>query len=424
MRTYVFNDLLKRVLMYNNYKLKHVINVTDVGHLTSDEDTGDDKVEKAAKEEGRTAKEITDYYFGIFKEDLKKLNIIPPDFWPKATGHIQEQIDLIKILEKKGFTYRTSDGIYFDTSKLSDYGKLAKLNIKNLEEGKRIDIKEKKNKTDFALWKFSENPGIRQQEWDPKKYGLNSGIGFPGWHIECSAMSSKYLGEQFDIHTGGEDHVPVHHTNEIAQSETAFGKKPWVKYWLHSAFLTFNGKKVSKSTGGLYTISELEEKGFDALNFRYLCLTTHYRKRLNFSLEGLESAKKSYDKLRNIILDLRNKNDSKGSDEKYRKEFLSYVNDDLNIPKGLAVLWKVLRSDFGSKEKYKLALEFDKVLGLKLNEIKEEKIPKEILDLIKKREKYREEQNWKKSDELRELIRKKGYEVKDTKEGFVIKILM
>jgi len=237
-------------------------------------------------------------------------------------------------------------------------------------------------------------------------------------------MSSKYLGEQFDIHTGGEDHVPVHHTNEIAQSETAFGKKPWVKYWLHSAFLTFNGKKVSKSTGGLYTISELEEKGFDALNFRYLCLTTHYRKRLNFSLEGLESAKKSYDKLRNIILDLRNKNDSKGSDEKYRKEFLSYVNDDLNIPKGLAVLWKVLRSDFGSKEKYKLALEFDKVLGLKLNEIKEEKIPKEILDLIKKREKYREEQNWKKSDELRELIRKKGYEVKDTKEGFVIKILM
>src|SRR3989344_4431859 len=273
MRTYVFNDLLKRVLMYNNYKLKHVINVTDVGHLTSDEDTGDDKVEKAAKEEGRTAKEITDYYFGIFKEDLKKLNIIPPDFWPKATGHIQEQIDLIKILEKKGFTYRTSDGIYFDTSKLSDYGKLAKLNIKNLEEGKRIDVKEKKNKTDFALWKFSESPGRRQQEWD-----FEGVKGYPGWHIECSAMSSKYLGKQFDIHTGGEDHIQVHHTNEIAQSEAALGVHPWVRYWLHSAFLTLKGEKVSKSKGGLFTVSELEEKGYAALEYRYLCLNVHYRK--------------------------------------------------------------------------------------------------------------------------------------------------
>jgi cysteinyl-tRNA synthetase len=412
MRTYIFNDLLKRVLIFNNYNVKHVMNYTDVGHLTSDEDTGDDKVEKAAKKEGKSAKEITNFYSKVFESDLEKLDIIKPDIICKATDNIQEQINLIKTLEEKGYTYRTSDGIYFDTSKLNDYGKLARLNIKNLEEGKRVDVKEKRNKTDFALWKFSEKPMVRQQEWESPW-----GVGFPGWHIECSAMSSKYLGEQFDIHTGGEDHIPVHHTNEIVQSECAFGKEPWVKYWLHSAFLTFNGKKISKSTGGLFTVSELEEKGFDPLDFRYLCLTTNYRKKLNFSLEGLESAKKSYDKLKNIINDIKNKNDSKGSIEKYKKEFLSYVNDDLNVSKGLALLWSVLRSDLGSKQKYSLTIEFDKVLGLKLNKIKEENIPKEILDLVNKREKYRKENNWKKSDELRDLIKKKCYEVKDTKEG-------
>ena len=412
LRTYIFADILRRVLNFNGYNIKEVMNVTDVGHLTSDEDTGDDKVEKAAKKEGKKAEDIVNYYWNIFKEDFKKLNISEPNIWCKATDNIKEQIDLIKTLEEKGYTYRTSDGIYFDTSKLKDYGKLARLNIKNLEEGKRIDIREKRNKTDFALWKFSEKPGVRQQEWESPW-----GVGFPGWHIECSAMSSKYLGEQFDIHTGGEDHIPVHHTNEIAQSECAFGKKPWVRYWLHSAFLTFEGRKISKSTGGLFTISELEEKGFGPLDFRYLCLTTHYRKKLNFGLEALESAKKSYDKLKNIINDMRSKNDSKGSIEKYKKEFLSCVNDDLNIPKGLALLWKVLRSDLGSKQKCSLALEFDKVLGLGLDKVREETIPKEILYLVNEREKYRKENNWKKSDELRDLIKKKGYEVKDTKEG-------
>jgi len=237
LRTYIFSDILKRVLQYNGYKVKHVMNVTDVGHLTSDADTGEDKVELAAKKEHKTAKEITNYYWKIFRKDLKKLNIIEPNTWAKATDHIKEQIGLIKKLEKKGFTYKTSDGIYFDTSKFPNYGKLARLKKEGLKAGARIKLGEKKNVTDFALWKFSEKPGVRQQEWDSPW-----GIGFPGWHIECSAMSMKYLGEHFDIHTGGEDHIPVHHTNEIAQSEAATGKK-FVNYWLHGAFLTFKGEK-------------------------------------------------------------------------------------------------------------------------------------------------------------------------------------
>ena len=253
LRSYIFADILKRVLLYNEFKVKHVINITDVGHLTSDADEGEDKIEKAAAREGKKAEDIANYYFKIFEEDLNKLNIISPDVWCKATEHIKEQIELIKKLEKRGYTYKTSDGIYFNTSKFKNYGKLALLNSEGLEAGKRISVGEKKNKTDFALWKFSEKPGKRQQEWNSPW-----GIGFPGWHIECSAMSSKYLGEQFDIHMGGEDHIPIHHTNEIAQSECAFGKKPWVNFWMHGAFLTSKGEKVSKSKGGLFTISELK----------------------------------------------------------------------------------------------------------------------------------------------------------------------
>ncbi len=257
MRYNLFVDSLRRVLLYNEYKVKQVMNVTDVGHLTSDQDTGEDKMEKAAAKEGKKAQDIANHYFKVFKEDLNKLNVIEPDIWCKATEHIQEQINLIKILEKKGFTYKTSDGIYFDTSKLNDYGKLANLKLEEQKAGERIDMKEKKNKTDFSLWKFSEKPGERQQEWESPW-----GIGYPGWHIECSAMSSKYLGKQFDIHTGGEEHIPIHHTNEIAQSEAAFGKKPWVKYWLHVRWLLFKNEKMSKSKGGIYTISALQEKGY------------------------------------------------------------------------------------------------------------------------------------------------------------------
>ena len=419
LRTYVSNDLLKRVFLYNNYKVKHVINVTDVGHLTSDADTGEDKMERAAKKEGKKASEIADYYFKIFKEDLEKLNIIEPDVWPKASEHIKEQISLIKILEKKGYTYKTGDGIYFDTSKLNDYGKLARLNIKELRAGKRIKVGEKKNKTDFALWKFSEKEGVRQQEWKSPW-----GLGFPGWHVECSAMSSKYLGKHFDIHTGGQEHIPVHHTNEIAQSESAFGKKPWVNYWIHFAWLLFKGEKVSKSKGGLYTLSELEGKNYDALAFKYLCLTTYYGKPLNFTIEILNSSMRSYLRLKNIISKIKKSKEKKNKRniEIAKKQFLDIINNDFNTSKALSFLWEILRDNkLNDSEKYELALDFDKVFGLGLDKEKKIEIPGEINKLVAEREKARKKKDWEKADELRKKINKLGYVLEDTKGEVVVK---
>src|SRR3989344_4471265 len=297
MRAYVFVDILKRALLFNGLKVKHVMNVTDVGHLTSDSDEGEDKMELAVKKEHRTVREIANFYLKVFMSDLKRLNILEPDLMPKATEHIKEQIALIKKLEKKGYTYLTDDGIYFDSSKFKRYAEFARLNLRELEAGKRVSMGEKKHASDFALWKFSSQDSKRQQEW--KAFGK---MGFPGWHIECSAMSMKYLGTHFDIHTGGEDHIAVHHTNEVAQSEAATGKK-FVNYWLHSAFLTFKGEKVSKSKGGLYTILELQ--GYEPLSFRYLCLMTHYKKPLNFSLENLDAAKNALERLKRKILEIK-----------------------------------------------------------------------------------------------------------------------
>ncbi|MEK6757562.1 MAG: cysteine--tRNA ligase, partial [Nanoarchaeota archaeon] len=318
-----------------------------------------------------------------------------------------EQIDLIKKLEEKGYTYKTSDGIYFDTSKLKDYRKLAKLDISGLQEGKRIQVGDKKNKTDFALWKFSETPGVRQQEWKSPW-----GIGFPGWHIECSAMSMKFLGENFDIHTGGIDHIPIHHTNEIAQSEAATGKK-FVNYWLHGNFLTFKGEKVSKSKGGLYTITQLEEKNFKPLSYRYLTLTTHYRKPLNFSLDELESSKNAYQRLKNIISELKN---DKKINESYLKEFENEINNDLNVPNAVQILWKLVR-DEKADGKIETIKKMDEVFGLDL--LKEEKIsvPKKVQELVEKREQARKNKDWKKADDLRNEIQKLGYSVDDSKEG-------
>jgi cysteinyl-tRNA synthetase len=417
LRTYVFNDILKRVLIYDGFKVKHVMNYTDVGHLTSDADEGEDKMEKAALREHKSASEIAGHYATVFEEDCRKLNIIPPTVTCKATEHIPEQIALVQTLEAKGFTYRTSDGIYFDTAKLPDYGALGRIDTEGLEAGKRIDMAEKRNKTDFALWKFSEEPGKRQQEWDSPW-----GLGFPGWHIECSAMSSKYLGNQFDIHTGGEDHIQVHHTNEIAQSEAAFGIKPWVKYWLHGAFLTFKGEKVSKSKGGLYTISELEEQGYSALDYRYLCLNTHYKKQLSFSLEVLDGAKNTFARLSNIIIDLKTKVDSNESEkiQEYRRQFQECIDDDLNMPQALSVLWNVLRDTaLGSTEKLSLALEFDQVFGLGLVDLKTASVTvdKDIEILLKLREKARKEKDFKKADEIRELLKRRGLTVDDTSDG-------
>ncbi len=416
MRAYIFADLLRRCLEYNRYKTKHIINVTDVGHLTSDGDYGEDKMEKAAEKEGRRAEDLARYYYSFFVDDLKKLNVMMPTKWVWASKHIKEQIELIKKLERKGYTYKTKDGIYFDSSKFKNYGKLARLNLSGLKAGKRVDIGEKKSKTDFALWKFSSPEEKRQQEWDSPW-----GVGFPGWHIECSAMSMKYLGEHFDIHTGGEDHIPVHHTNEIAQSEAATDKK-FANYWLHNAFLVDEeGKKVSKSRGGLYTISELEEKEFKPEHFRYFCLLTHYRKPLTFTLDNLDAAKKAYERIFRKIIGLRDeKHKGKDFSERYRKDFLEAVNDDLNMPKAIQVLIEALDDfDFDPRKKLKLLEDFDNVLGLGIKGMKEkvEKIPMNIRKLVRAREAARAEKDWERADLLREEIAREGFLVEDSPKG-------
>lgn len=416
---YVFEDILYRTLIYNKYKVKHIINVTDVGHLTSDEDEGEDKVELAAKRENKTAHEITHYYFDLFLKDLKKLNIIEPDKWVWASDHVKEQIDLIKVLEKKGYTYKTSDGIYFDTSKLKNYGELAKLNeqkIKELEAGKRIEFGDKKNKTDFALWKFSDKPGIRQQEWNSPW-----GIGFPGWHIECSAMSSKYLGEQFDIHTGGEEHIPVHHTNEIAQSESAFDKHPWVNYWLHLRWLLLDKGKMSKSKKNVFNLKDLEELGFKPIELRYFFLTGHYRKPLNFSLENLKNSQNAYQRLLNLITEI---NEDEEINKDYLNEFEESINNDLNIPSALQVLWKMIR-DKNAKGKLNTIYKMDEVFGLGLKDFKESgeniEIPDNIKKLLSQRESARTSKNWEIADKIRKQIFDFGFEVLDTQQGAKLK---
>ncbi|MBU0958439.1 MAG: cysteine--tRNA ligase [Nanoarchaeota archaeon] len=411
LRTYIFSDMLKRTLMFDGFNVRHVMNVTDVGHLTSDADTGEDKMERAAEREGKKAKDIAAHYLKLFRDDFNRLNIIEPTIWSKATDNIKEQIDFIKKLENRGYIYKTGDGIYFDTSKLKDYGKLAKLRKEDIKAGKRISLREKRNNTDFALWKFSEEPGKRQQEWDSPW-----GIGFPGWHLECSAMSMKYLGERFDIHTGGMDHIQIHHTNEIAQSEALTGKK-FVNYWLHGAWLLFKGEKVSKSKGGLYTISELEKQGYSALSFRYLVLTTHYRKPLNFTLENLKTAQTSYHRLKNIISEL---NNDKKINKEYLEKFQKEINDDLNTPGSLQVLWNFLR-DEKAEGKIETIKKIDEVLGLDLLKIEKIEIPNKIKKLVSEREKARKEKDWKKADELRDKINKEGYTIDDTKEGTKVK---
>ncbi len=416
MRAYIFSDILKRALLYNDLKVKHIINVTDVGHLTSDSDTGEDKMEKAIEKENKSAQEIADFYFSEFKKDFEKLNILFPDKFPKASDHIKEQIEIIKKLEKKGYTYQTSDGIYFDSSKFKNYGKLAKLDIKGLQGGKRVSLGEKKNTTDFALWKFSPTDKKRQQEWDSPW-----GVGFPGWHIECSAMSMKYLGETFDIHTGGEDHIPIHHTNEIAQSEASTGKK-FANFWMHNAFLVDKqGEKISKSKGGLYTISELEDLGYSPLHYRFFCLLTHYKKQLSFSLENLDSAKNAYEKIKAKIIDLKShKIKAEDKTEIYEKEFLKAINDDLNTPLAIQVFNKALNDDtFSTDKKLKLLEKFDEVFAIGVKTFKEEKvkIPKEIQMLLENRESLRKQKKWAEADIVRDQLKSHGYIIEDSPEG-------
>ncbi len=423
LRRYVGDDVLKRALELNGYKIKHVMNVTDVGHLTSDADTGEDKVEKAAKKLGKSAWDITKFFEEQFFASTKALNIKKPDVVSRATEHIPDQIKLIKKLEEKGFTYKTDDGIYFDTSKLTDYGKLGG-EKKGIKPGARVDVADKKNPTDFALWKFSSKDKKRQMEWDSPW-----GIGFPGWHIECSAMSMKYLGETFDIHTGGIDHLPIHHPNEIAQSETVTGK-PFARFWLHHEFLQVDGRKMSKSLGNLYTIDDVKKKGFDFLSLRYLYLMAHYRDPLNFTWESLGSAQNALNKLRSQVSSAKDqKKRTALSPEKqaklddYRKKFVAAVNDDLNTPQALAILWKMMKSNIPSGDKYDLALSFDEVFGLNLSEIVEEKlsVPDNIKKLVNEREALRKEKKFKEADKIRKEILDKGYVIKDLPEGPKIK---
>mgnify|MGYP001371608649 FL=1 len=406
MYAYVCWDVLVRVLQYLGYEVKNVINITDVGHLVSDGDSGEDKMEKGSKKEGLSVWEIAKKYEDEFLTNLDELNIERPWKLPRATDHIAEQINLIQKIEANGYTYKTSDGIYFDTSKMVDYGKMANLNLEKIKEGARVEVnEEKKHPTDFALWKFSPKDVKRQMEWESPW-----GVGFPGWHIECTAMSTKYLGEKFDIHTGGEDHIPVHHTNEMAQAEGAFGHD-LVRYWIHNAFITFKGNKISKSSGGLWTIADLKKMGFEPLAFRYMVLSSHYRKGMEFSIESLKSAQTALAKLRKYRVE-----DGKDYEvnQAFREEFISKISDDLAMPEALAVVWKLMKSDLIVEEKWATLLDMDKVLGLRLGEtVFEEKIPEEIAQLAQQRQQARENKNWAESDRLRELIKSQGYLVED-----------
>lgn len=416
LRTYIFEDILKRVLQYNNYNVKHVMNITDVGHLTGDRDMGEDKIEKESQKESKSAYEIAEFYTTKFKDDLTNLNIEFPDIFCKATDNIQEQIEMIETLERKGFTYKTSDGVYFDTSKVSDYTKLSHQKLESLKEGARVEINdEKRNATDFALWKFSPLDIKRQMEWKSPW-----GIGFPGWHIECSAMSVKYLGEHFDIHCGAVDFINLHHTNELAQTEAATGKEPWVNYWIHGEFLNMkDGEKMAKSTGNFLTIkSEFIDKNINPLIYRYATFSVHYRKQMEWNESIIIGAQNSYTNLLNKIKILGNK---VGNINKELKErFLDNINDDLNMSKALATLNEVFKYGISNEDKLATILDFDKVLGLGLDNIKQDLVPEEVEILAKDRLVARAKKDWQKSDELRDKIKEMGYEVKDIEGGYEI----
>lgn len=414
MRAYLFMDSVRRTLKYNGYKLKGVMNITDVGHLLSDGDDGEDKMEKASKEQQKSVYEIAAIYTDAFMKDLAKLNIGKPEIIAKATDHINDMIKYVEALVEKGYGYETSDGIYFDISKFREYGKLSGLDLEGQRAGARVDVNdEKRNPADFALWKKAPKEHIMQWEspW---------GMGYPGWHIECSAMSRKYLGDTFDIHTGGVDHIPVHHENEIAQSEALVGHKT-VDYWMHVEFMQVDGGKMSKSLKNTYTVSELEQKGYSAMAFRYFCLNTHYRKKLNFTFEGMDAAKTAYNRL---LAAVHSHKGGKSFDEeavkKYDELFTEAINDDINIPLGLGVLWNMLKEK-PSQAIYDLAMKFDKVLGLALDtEPAPEKVeaPEEVIKLAELRLKARKDKDWAQSDVLREQISNLGYQIIDKKDGY------
>ena len=421
MRTNLLSDTLRRILKYNGYKLKHVMNITDVGHLVSDGDEGEDKMLKSAREEHKTPLEIANHYTKLFFDDLKALNIETPEIICKATDHIPEMLEYVKKLVENGYAYETSTAIYFDISKLDKYPILSNLDIEEQKAGARVNVDpEKRNPYDFALW-------IKAPENHLMKWDSPWGPSYPGWHIECSAMGQKYLGEQFDIHTGGIDLIPTHHENEIAQSKGACGKIP-ANYWLHVEYLLINGGKMSKSLGNVYLIKDIKDRGYDPIVYKLLCYSCSYRIKLNFTWEGMEATSKSLERLRNGYKIHKEGKDKLDEQDRKRLEEIEHnfheaVNDDMNMPLAMSYVWEAVRYNKKSSEVADLLLKFDTVLGLKIDkepEQEEVEIPKDILDLIEQRKQARQEKNWAESDRLRDLIKEKGYEVKDTKDGMNI----
>lgn len=414
LRTYIFKDVLRRVLVYNGYKVNHVMNITDVGHLTSDADEGEDKLEKGAQREGKTVWEIADFYTKKFLEDIEALNILKADKLVKATDHITEQIEIVKILMDKGYAYDTPEAVYFDTNKFPNYSKLSGQKLEEKIVGARKEVvtkTAKKNPADFALWfklvgKFKNHSMHWPSPW---------GEGFPGWHIECSAMSTKYLGQPFDIHTGGVDNIFPHHTNEIAQSEAAF-EKPLANYWLHGEFLLINEGRMGKSEGNFIILKDIIEHDYNPLSFRYLVLTSHYRSKLNFTWESLDAAQNA---LHNLYEEISAYEEPKVGCAEYEQNFLEAVNDDLDTPKALAVVWDLIRSDYPGHAKLQSLLKFDQVLGLKLKQVWEESkaIPDVVRRFIGEREEARRAKDFHKADELRKKVEAEGFIIEDLETG-------
>lgn len=419
LRSYVFADVIRRTFEYFGYEVRQIINITDVGHLSGDGDEGEDKMSKALKRDGlspsmEAMRQVGEKYAQHFVEDLKSMNIELPEELPRASDHIAGNIEIIQILQDKGYTYRTSDGVYFDTSKFAEYGKLGNIDIASLRAGARVEINtQKKSPTDFALWKFTDN----------KTLGWESpfGRGFPGWHIECSTMSRQYLGQPFDIHTGGIDHIPTHHNNEIAQSEAAFGV-PLANYWMHNEFVTIQEQKMAKSAGNFITLQTLKEQTVAPLSYRYWLLTAHYRSPVSFSYEALDAAQKAVFRLMSIISDIQ---DIGIVNQDYKQKFESFIADDLDTPKAIALMWDLVKdSSIKPEDKKATVLDFDQVLGLNMNSLRsvtEEAIPEEIHALAEAREVARKNRDWKQADALRNEIEGRGYEVRDTADGFKLR---
>ena len=418
MKSYIFMDTLRRTLKYNGYNLKHAMNITDVGHLVSDGDEGEDKMVKAAKEEKKTPLEIAAFYTEKFLSDFDRLNIYRPEIICKATEHIKEMEDFVQKLLDNGYAYETSTAIYFDVSKLDKYGILSGIDLRNQKAGARVEIdEEKRNPYDFALW-------IKAPKNHIMKWESPWGLCYPGWHIECSTMSNKYLGEEFDIHTGGIDLVPTHHENEIAQSKGCTGKVP-ARFWMHCEFLLIDGGKMSKSLGNTYLVQDIIDKGYEALAFKMMCFTSHYRNKLNFTWDALASSQNALNRLREGY-----RKHSEGNEEieesviqEYKTKFQEAINDDLNMPIAMSVIWDAIKNPNKSKKLADLLLDFDNVLGIDIQKEVEEKtldLPEGIKELIEKRKEARANKDWALSDQIRDELKGKGYAVKDTKEGMTV----